>query len=73
MFNVLVAQLCPTLCNPTDPLAHQAPLSMGFPRQEYWCGFSFPCPEDLPDLRREPVSPVLQVDSVPLSHITYLR
>ena len=73
MLNVLVAQLRPTHCDPTDPLAHQAPLSMGFPRQEYWCGLSFACPEDLPDLRREPVSPVLQADSVPLSHITYLR
>ena len=27
----------------------QAPLSMGFPRQEYWSGLSFPAPEDLPD------------------------
>ena len=31
---VLVAQLCPTLCDPMD-LAHQAPLSMEFSRQEY--------------------------------------
>ena len=29
--------------------AHQAPLSMGFPRQEYWSGFPFPSPGDLPD------------------------
>ena len=48
MLNALVAQLRPTLCDPMDPLAHQAPLSMGFPRQEYWRGLSFPCPEDLP-------------------------
>ena len=27
----------------------QAPLSMGFPRQEYWSGLPFPSPEDLPD------------------------
>ena len=29
-------QSCPTLCNPMD--AHQAPLSLGFSRQEYWIG-----------------------------------
>ena len=30
-------------------VAHQAPLSMGFPRQEYWSGLPFPSPGDLPD------------------------
>ena len=30
-------------------VAHQAPLSMGFPRQEYWSGLPFPSPEDLLD------------------------
>ena len=30
-------------------VAHRAPLSMGFPRQEYWCGLPFPSPGDLPD------------------------
>ena len=30
-------------------LSHQAPLSMGFPRQEYWSGLPFPLPGDLPD------------------------
>ena len=30
-------QLCPTLCNPRT-VAHQASLSMGFPKQEYWGG-----------------------------------
>ena len=30
-------------------VAHQAPLSMGFPRQEYWSGLPFPCPRDLLD------------------------
>ena len=29
-------------------VAHHAPLSTGFPRQEYWSGFLFPSPEDLP-------------------------
>ena len=37
----------------------QAPLSMGFPRQEYWCGLPFASPEDLPDLGVESVSPAL--------------
>ena len=31
-------------------IAHQAPLSMGFPRQEYWSGLPFPFPGDLPHL-----------------------
>ena len=31
-----VSQSCPSLCNPMDYIAHQAPLSMGFSRQEYW-------------------------------------
>ena len=33
------------------------PLSMGFPRQEYWSGLPFPSPGDLPDPGIEPVSP----------------
>ena len=49
------AQLCPTLCNPID-YSHQAPLSMGFPRQEYWSGLLFPSPGDLPDPGIELVS-----------------
>ena len=40
-------------------VAHQAPLSMGFPSQEYWSGLPFPSPEDLPSLGIKPVSPVL--------------
>ena len=43
---VLVAQSCPTLC---DPIAHQAPLSMGFSRQEYWSRLLCLPPGDLPD------------------------
>ena len=31
-------------------ISHQAPPSMGFPRQEYWCGLPFPSPGDLPEL-----------------------
>ena len=37
-------------------VAHQVLLSMGFPRQEYWCGLPFPFPEDLPDPGIKPVS-----------------
>ena len=48
--------------------ACQAPPSIGFPRQEYWSGLPFPPPGDLPDPGIEPVSPALQVDSLPLSH-----
>ena len=39
----LVAKLCPTLATPWT-VACQAPLSMGFSRQEYWSGLSFPSP-----------------------------
>ena len=37
-------------------LAHQAPLSMEFSRQEYWSGLPFPTPGDLPDPGTEPSS-----------------
>ena len=40
-------------------VACQVPLSMGFPRQEYWSGLPFCSPEDLPNLGIEPVSPAL--------------
>ena len=46
----------------------QAPLSMGFFRQEYWSGLPFPPLGDLPNLGMKstsPVSPALQVDSLP--------
>ena len=39
-------------------VAHQALLSMEFPRQEYWSGLLFPSPEDLPNPRIRPVSPI---------------
>ena len=53
---VLVAQSCPTFCDPWTG-SHQAPLSMGFIRQEYWSGLPFPPPGDLPNPGIEPVSP----------------
>ena len=40
-------------------VAHQAPLSMGFSRQEYWSGLPFPPPRDLPNPGIEPSSPAL--------------
>ena len=46
-------------------VAHQTPLSMGFPRQEYWSQLPFPSPGDLPDPRIEPGSPALQAVSLP--------
>ena len=45
-------------------VARQAPLSMGFSRQEYWSGLPFPSPGDLPDPGIEPASPALQADSL---------
>ena len=57
-----------TLCDPCS-IAHQAPLSVGFPRQEYWSGLS--SPGDLPSPGIEPpspLSPALQAASLPLSH-----
>ena len=46
-------------------IAHQAPLSMEFSRQEYWSGQPFPSPEHLPGPGIEPGSPALQVDCLP--------
>ena len=40
-------------------VARQAPLSMGFPRQEYWSRLPFPPPGDLPHPGIKPVSPAL--------------
>ena len=45
-------------------VAHQAPLSMGFTRKEYWSGLPFPSPEDHPDPEIEPRSPALQADAL---------
>ena len=60
----LVAKLCSTLVT-LWTVACQAPLSMGFSRQEYWSGLPFPSPEDLPDSGIEPRYPALQADSLP--------
>ena len=47
-------------------VAHQAHLSMGFPRQEYWSGLTFPPLGDLPHPGIKLSSPALQVDSLPV-------
>jgi len=44
-------------------VAHQAPLSMGFSRQEHWSRLPFPSPGDLPNPGIEPMSPALQANS----------
>ena len=46
-------------------VAHQAPLPMGFFRQEYWSGLPFPSPGDLFDSGIETGSPTFQADSLP--------
>ena len=48
--------------------AHQAPLSIGFSRQEYWTGLTCPPPGDLPDPGIKPGSSALQADSLLPSH-----
>ena len=49
------AKSCLTLCNPMT-VAHQAPLSMEFPWQEYWSMLPFPLPGDLPNPGIKPTS-----------------
>ena len=49
-------------------VAHQTPLSMRFPRQEYWSGLPFPSPGHLPDQGIELASLAWQADSLPLRH-----
>ena len=65
---LILAQLCVPLWDPMDCVAHQAPLSMGFPRQECWCGLPFPTPEDLPNPEIQPCSPALHADSLRFGH-----
>ena len=50
-------------------IACQAPLSMGFPRQEYWSGLPFPSPRGLPDLGIGSTYLGWRTDSLPLSHL----
>ena len=46
-------------------VAHQAPQSMEFSRQDYWSGLPFPSPADLPNPGIEPGSPARQADALP--------
>ena len=61
---MLVTPSCLTLCD-LWPVAHQAPLSMGFSSQDYWSGLPFPSPGDLPYPGVELGFPPLQADSLP--------
>ena len=68
----LLSFICSVVSNSSATpwtIAYQAPLSMGFPRQEYWSGLPFPSPWDIPDPEIELVSPDWQVDSLPLNHL----
>ena len=53
--------MCSVVSDSATPwtVAHQAPLSMGFSRQQYWNGLPFTSPEDLPNPGIEPGSPAL--------------
>ena len=62
-----VAKSGPILCEPTD-CSPPGPSVHGFPRQEYWRGWPFPSPGDLPDPGTEPSSPTLASRPLPLSH-----
>ena len=66
-WKVKVKSLCRVqlIATPWTLAAHQAPLSMGFSRQEYWSRLLFPSPGDLPDPGIQSVSPALQADSLP--------
>ena len=59
----LVTKWCLTLMTPWT-VAPQTPLSIGFPRQEYWSGLPFPSPGHLPHPGIKPASPALQVNSL---------
>ena len=73
---VLVTQSSLTLFDPMDCIAHQAPISMEFPGQEYWRGQLFPSPGDLPNPGIESGPPALQADSLPSEplgkHVSYI-
>ena len=60
----LIAKLCPTLATPWM-VPCQDPLSMGFSRQEFWSGLSFPSLGDLPNPGIEPRSPAFQAEFLP--------
>ena len=65
--HIVLWVMCSVVSDSVTPwsVARQAPLSMGFPRQECWREFPFPSPGDLPEPGIEPRSPALQADSLP--------
>ena len=67
----VLTQSCPVLFENLRNVTHQAHLSMGFSRQEYWSGLPFPPPGDFPDQGIKPhLHPLhCQTDSLPLSHL----
>ena len=60
---LIAKPLCLTLAT-SWTIACQAPLYMGFSRQEYWSGLPFPSSGDRPNPGIEPKSPALQADSL---------
>ena len=64
LFLSLVPKSCLTLATPWT-VACQAPLSVGFSRQEYWSRLPFPSPGDFPNPGIETGSPAVQADSLP--------
>ena len=63
--SVKVKSLCRVRLAATPwTVAHQAPQSMGFSTQEYWSGFPFPSPGDLPDQGIKRGSPTFQADAL---------
>ena len=68
----MCVQSCLTLWDPMDRSTQGSSVHGILQAQEYWSGLPFPPPGDLPDSRTEPTSPVspaLQADSLPLSHL----
>ena len=64
----LVSKLCLTLAT-LWTVAHQAPLSIGFSRQEYWSGLTFPSLRAFPNTGIESGSPALQADDLPYMYV----
>ena len=66
-YSTFLSVSCSVVSDSATPqtVAHQAPQSMGFSRQEYWSGLPCPSPRDLPDPGIEPKSPAWQADSLP--------
>ena len=64
-------QLCPTLCDPMDFVAHQASLFMEFSRQEYWSGLPFPPSGHLSNSGTELTSLMSPVILIPILFMPY--